>query len=72
MKMEYVFSAISIFLWSTTATVSKLLLGSIDSMQSMLMSSLLATVVLLFINLIKQNFSELKKLSFADILSRQA
>lgn len=31
-KKEYIYAAISIFLWSTTATVIKLLLGSLNSM----------------------------------------
>lgn len=30
MKKEYIYAGISIFLWSTTATVTKLLLGSLN------------------------------------------
>lgn len=66
MKQEYIFAAISIFCWSTVATVSKLLLGSLDSMQILLMSSLVATVFLFFLNLAKGTLREICKLKFFD------
>lgn len=56
MKKEYLYAGISIFLWSTNATVTKLLLGSLNSMQVLAISSLFAFVFLAVINLIKGDF----------------
>lgn len=47
MKKQYSYAAVSILLWSTIATVSKLLLGSLDTMQVMTVSSLFAFLFLL-------------------------
>ena len=66
MKKEYVYAATSIFLWSTTATVAKLLLGSLSSMQIMLASSLVAFVFLLVINLVKGTLKEIKEYKISD------
>lgn len=60
MKKEYLYAGISIFLWSTTATVTKLLLGSLSSMQVLGISSFFATVFLVIINLAKGNFKYFK------------
>lgn len=53
MKKQYVYAAISIALWSTTATITKLLLGSMDSFQVLAASSGIAFAFLLLINLVK-------------------
>ncbi len=53
MKKEYGYAAVSIFMWSTTAAVSKLLLGSFNSMQIMTVTSLFAFVFLFLLNLLK-------------------
>jgi len=66
MKKEYCYAGISIFLWSTTATVTKLLLGSLNSMQIMLASSLFSFVFLFFFNLAKGTFLELKTYKLTD------
>lgn len=66
MKREYLYAGISIFLWSTTATVTKLLLGSLNSMQIMLASSAVAFVFLLVVNLAKGTLKELKIYRFTD------
>ena len=60
MKKEYIYAGISIFLWSTVATVTKLLLGNLNSMQVLAISSAFAFVFLAVINLIKGNFKLLK------------
>ena len=60
MKKQYLYAGISIILWSTTATVTKLLLGSINSIQILLISSFFAFLFLLIINIIKGNLKELK------------
>ena len=61
MKKEYIYAIISVLLWSTTATVSKLLLGSLDSMQILLLSSLFSFIFLLIINCINGSIKEIKK-----------
>jgi uncharacterized membrane protein len=66
MKKQYLYAGISIFLWSTTATISKLLLASLDSMQILLVSSLFATIFLLIVNLINGNIKQLKEYKLKD------
>ena len=68
MKQEYFYAGISIFLWSTTATVTKLLLGSLNSMQIMLASSLVAFVFLFFVSLFKGSLKELKSYKLTDYI----
>ncbi len=66
MKKEYLYAAISIFLWSTTATSTKLLLGSLNSMQIMLASTLVSFVFLLIVNLLKGTIKEFKTYKLKD------
>ena len=66
MKKEYIYAIISILLWSTTATVTKLLLGNLDSMQILLLGSLFAFVFLFIINCIKGNLKEIKNYRLKD------
>ena len=66
MKKEYIYAFVSIFLWSTTATVTKLLLGNLNSMQILLIGSLFAFVFLIIINLIKGNLKGLKQYKLKD------
>lgn len=68
MKKQYIYASISIILWSTTATVSKLLLGSLDSMKILFYSSLFAFIFLLIVNIIKKNLKELKKYKTKDYI----
>ena len=68
MKKEYIYAGISILLWSTTATVTKLLLGSLNSMQILVVGSLFAFIFLLIVNLIKGNLKDLKKYKIRDYL----
>lgn len=68
MKKEYLYAGISILLWSTTSTISKLLLGSLNSMQILLISSIFATMFLLIINFRKKNLSQLKTFKIKDFL----
>lgn len=68
MKKEYIYAGISILLWSTTATVTKLLLGTLSSMQILAVSSLFAFIFLLVVNLIKGNLQELKAYKTKDYL----
>lgn len=66
MKKEYLYAGITILFWSTSSTVSKLLLGSFNSMQILMITSLFACVFLFFQNLIKGNLKELKKYKLND------
>lgn len=66
MKREYIYAGISILLWSTTATATKLLLGTLNSMQIMLVSSAVAFVFLLLFNIFKGTLKEVKKYKIAD------
>lgn len=68
MKKQYLYAGISILLWSTTATVTKLLLGSLNSMQILLVGSFFASVFLLIINLVKGNLKQLKDYKLKDYL----
>ena len=68
MKKQYLYAGISILLWSTTATVTKLLLGSLNSMQILLISSLFAFIFLLIVNMLKGNLKELKNFRLKDYL----
>ena len=68
MKKEYVYAGISIFFWSSLATVTKLLLGSLNSMEILLVSSLFAFLFLLLVNVIKGNLKELKQYAFTDYI----
>ena len=51
MKKPYLYAGISILFWSTLATVSKLLLGSLSSYQVLLFSALFAALTLLLVNI---------------------
>lgn len=68
MKKEYICAIISVLLWSTTATVSKLLLGSLDSMQILLVSSLFSFLFLFIINCFNGSIKEIKKYKPKDYL----
>lgn len=69
MKKEYIFAAISILLWSTMATASKLLLGSQSSMQVLWASSFFAMLFMLLFNLFTGNFKRLKTYKPKDYLT---
>lgn len=66
MKKEYIYAIISVLLWSTTATVTKILLGNLDSIQILLFGSLFAVIFLFMINCIKGNLNEIKNYKLKD------
>ena len=68
MKKQYLYAGISIFLWSTTATVTKLLLSHLNSMQILLIATFFASVYLFIVNLIKGNLKELKNYKLKDYI----
>lgn len=67
-KKVYLLAAISIFCWSTVATVTKQLLNNINSLQLLWSSSLLAAVFLLIINITSGNIKKLKEYKAKDYL----
>ncbi len=68
MKKAYIFAGIAIFLWSSMATVSKLLLNTLDSFTVLCISSLFAALFLLIINAVSGNIKRLKDYKLKDIL----
>jgi len=68
MKKEYLFAGISILCWGTTASVTKLLLGSMENMQVLAVGFFFAFAFLLVLNLAKGNLRQLKKLKLSDFL----
>ena len=68
MKKTYFLAAVAILFWSTSATVSKLLLGSLDSMQVLYISAMFAGVFLLGWNVVTGNIKRLKTYRAKDYL----
>ena len=67
MKKTYLlYAGISIFFWSTLATVSKLLLGSMNSYQLLCGGSLFAAVALLIVNIANGKIKLLKSYRIKD------
>ena len=69
MKKSYLYAFVSIGFWSTTATVSKLLLHSFTTIQILAVSSSFAAVFLLLMNLLKGNLRRLKAYGLKDYLT---
>ena len=68
MNNAYGLAAISIFLWSTVATISKLLLGSLTSFQVLWASMPFAILFLIFISVKTGNIKHLKKYKPKDYI----
>jgi len=72
MKKAYIFAGITILLWSTMATVSKLLLNTLDSFTVLCISSLFAALFLMIVNIVTGNIKLLKGYSLKDIKSKNS
>lgn len=68
MKKSYLLAGIAILLWSTMATVSKLLLGSFDPYQVLCVSALFAALALFGVNLFTGRLKKLKSYRPKDYL----
>ena len=68
MKKSYLYAFVSIAFWSTTATVSKLLLHSFGTIQILAVSSTVAAIVLLIANGVTGNLGKLKTYGLKDYL----
>lgn len=66
MKKTYLFAGVSILLWSTLATVSKLLLGAMNSVQVLMISAAFAAVALFVYNLATGKLRVLKGYKMKD------
>ena len=66
MKKTYFLAAVAILFWSTSATVSKLLLGTLDSMQVLFVSAMFAGLVLMGWNLVSGNIKKLRTYGVRD------
>ena len=68
MKKQYLYAFGAIGFWSTTATVSKLLLTSYTTMQVLALASSVAAVFLLVVNALKGNLKKLRSYQLRDFL----
>ena len=68
MKKTYFFAAVAILFWSTSATVSKLLLGALDSMQVLCISALFSSLFWVVANTLNGNMKKLKAYTWVDCL----
>lgn len=66
MRKEYLYAGIAILAWSTTATVSKLLLGSLSSLQVLFLSTVFASLFLFLLAAIRGKLPLLKTYRFKD------
>ena len=69
MKKTYLYAGISILLWSSLATVSKLLLGTMNSYQVLCVSALFAAVALLIVNIFTKRLHLLKAYKLKDYIT---
>ena len=66
MKKTYLYAGISILFWSTIATVSKLLLNTLNSYQVLMFSAFFAGVALLIVNIFTGKIKILKNYKLKD------
>lgn len=67
-KKEYFYAATSILLWSTVATTTKLLLGTLNSFQVLWVSSFFAAVFMLLLNLFTGKLRLFRQYTAKDVL----
>jgi len=68
MKKAYLYAFVAIAIWSTTATVSKILLHSFTTIEILAVSSTVAALVLLLANAATGNIKKLKDYAVKDYL----
>jgi drug/metabolite transporter (DMT)-like permease len=72
MKKSYIYAAAAIAMWSTMATISKVLLGEMDSYKVLCVSTFFATVAMLIINLCSKKWNIMKGYCLKDYLKMAA
>ena len=68
MKRSYVYAGISIFIWSTIASIAKLLLNDLTNFQVLFVSCFFASLFLLVVNIITGDIKKLKGYRFKDYI----
>ena len=68
MKKNYLYAAVAILLWSTIATISKLLLDKMNSYQVLMISSLFAAAILFLVSVINGRIKLLSAYRAKDYL----
>ena len=68
MKKSYMFAGISILIWSTIATIAKLLLGTLSNFQVLFVSCFFAFMFLLVVNIITGDIKKLRGYRFKDFI----
>ena len=68
MKKSYFLAGTAILFWSTVATVSKLLLGTLNNFQLLWASSFFAGMFLLVVNILTKNIKKLKGYTLKDYI----
>ena len=63
---SYIFAFISIFFWASTATLTKMLLNGLDSIQILCISTFFATIVLFLINMFSKKLHIIKQYKISD------
>lgn len=69
MKKAYSFAALTVILWSTLATISKILLNNLNVMFVLAATSVIATVAIFVYNLFRGNLKQFHTCSVRQILS---
>lgn len=66
MKKTYLLAAVSIFCWSTVATITKLMLDTLNNVQLLWISSVFAAVFLYIVNVANGNIKKLRAYRIKD------
>jgi len=69
MTKQYIYAGISILLWSTVATVTKLLLKTLSSIQVLWISSFFAFLMLFVVNIASGNIKKFKNYTKKDFVT---
>ena len=69
MKKSYIYAGVTVLIWSTLATVVKLVLQDIPNLQALTISSAFAFVFLLILNIINGSIKEMKHYRIKDCLT---
>lgn len=68
MKKTYLLAATSIFCWSTVATITKLMLGSLNNVQLLWVSSFFAAMFLFVVNIVNGNIKKMRTYTIKDYI----
>ena len=67
--IPYIYAGVTIFMWSTIAVVSKLLLGHFNNFQVLWASSFFGSVMLVILNIASGIIKQLKNFRFKDYMT---